>query len=744
MRRLLPILNFRLTFSLLIASWCSPVFAQQSPPAAYPADGPQSDSYPAYNAPATTDGQAPVWSEVPPGQSGTAGAPPDVAGPPVARISLVNGDVSVRRGDSNDAIAAVPNAPLMAGDIIATAPGARTELQFDFANRFRLGTEAEARVADLQPGHYRVELAHGTASWSVIGDNRAQVEISTPNIAVRPVGRGLYRLWVRDDGQTVITVRHGSAEVYTQKGTERLEEGQTMFVRGSPRDPEFQVVPASGLDEWDNWNEHRDQVLSNVQSYRYVNPDVYGVEDLDNAGTWVNDPTYGEVWAPQEPEGWAPYQDGNWVWEDYYGWTWLGAEPWGWAPYHYGSWFRGRAGWCWYPGPIYHHAFWRPGLVAFFGFGNVGIGIGFGGWANIGWVPLAPFEHFVPWYGRGVYSAGWRGGFAGRVHLTNVNIYNSYRNARVPGAVAGISASNFAAGRFNGAISRVNVGEIRQAGLVRGAMPITPTANNLRFSNRSVSFMPRPVNTAQFFSHGPVNQAVRTPFAQQQQAVQRSLGQVNSRASGTSAAQVFRSPTSNAAGSVPSRFASAGMAGAGMAAPTERYNSNVPRPAPSSSRRMAVPSGSTSSAWSRFGATSPSRGAAGAGQSLRLSPPIVHERSYGESYGNARGYSPAYNPPAYSPAPRYATPAPNYGGSRYGAPSYSPAPLYATPSSPSYSAPRYSAPSYSGAPRSNSAPHYSAPSGGSSAPHYSSSGGGGAREHAGSGGGSHGGGGHRR
>ena len=43
----------------------------------------------------------------------------------VARVSLMNGDVSVSRGDSGDALAAAVNAPLMAEDRLVTGADSR-------------------------------------------------------------------------------------------------------------------------------------------------------------------------------------------------------------------------------------------------------------------------------------------------------------------------------------------------------------------------------------------------------------------------------------------------------------------------------------------------------------------------------------------------------------------------------------------------------------------------------------------
>src|SRR5260370_30965670 len=48
----------------------------------------------------------------------------------VARISLINGDVSVRRGDSGDWVAGVINAPLLTDDRIGTGANSRGEVQF--------------------------------------------------------------------------------------------------------------------------------------------------------------------------------------------------------------------------------------------------------------------------------------------------------------------------------------------------------------------------------------------------------------------------------------------------------------------------------------------------------------------------------------------------------------------------------------------------------------------------------------
>src|SRR5580704_12083007 len=54
--------------------------------------------------------------------------------PGVARISLIQGDVSTQRGDTGDWAAAALNQPLVAGDRISTGDNSKAELQLDHAN----------------------------------------------------------------------------------------------------------------------------------------------------------------------------------------------------------------------------------------------------------------------------------------------------------------------------------------------------------------------------------------------------------------------------------------------------------------------------------------------------------------------------------------------------------------------------------------------------------------------------------
>jgi hypothetical protein len=647
----------------------------------------------------------------------------------VARISVMNGDVSVRRGDSGEVTAAVVNGPLMAGDTLLTSSSSRAEIQLDYGKVLRVGPNSEIRFSGMDIKSFQVQIAAGTVTFRVLRPSESQAELDTPSIAVHPLKQGVYRVSVREDGTSEITVRSGEAEIYSQKGSERLAPGRTMYARGSSTDPEFQVAEAIPPDSWDRWNEDRDRYLERSRSYEHVSRDVYGAEDLDQYGQWTNDPTYGSVWSPRVEAGWAPYRDGRWVWEDYYGWTWVSADPWGWAPYHYGRWFVGvGGGWCWYPGPIYARHYWAPAFVGFFGYGGrVGFGFGFGG---LGWVPLAPFEVFHPWWGRGFYG-GFRGGFGNRVSIVNnTNIVNVYRNARVAGGVSGVNASEF--GRRSGRFETLNQGHLQQAGLVRGAVPVSPERASLRMSDRAVNGNFPQSRAQSFASHAQAPRVDRVPFEQQQRGMQQ-ISRGNFNGAGNSGAGGNQSPRSSGG-------FNNGNSGNQSGSPSHGWNrfgepihgGSVPqnqggRPVDNGGR-------SNGGGWQRFENTRPDNGGqrnfapgqGGSGGAVRISPPIVGDRSQG-----------------YQQSPRYESP-------RNSNPSYQAPPQRNY--SPSYQAPRNSNPGYQAAPQRNYSPRYEAPrnnggggGGGSrSAPSNSggNSGGGRGNSGGGGGGGHSGGGGH--
>lgn len=565
-----------------------------------------------------------VGQEAPPPPQGQP--PADTGDSPengVARISFVQGNVSVRQGQSGETSAAMINGPLMKDGALLTGENSQAEIQFDGLNFLRVASGSEVRIGDIQYHRYPVQIAVGTATYHMSRESDAEIELSLPAVAVRPARAGSYRITVMPDGQGQITVLSGQAEVYSAHGSQFVEAGQMMMVRGTEDNPEFQIVAAPAQDDFDRFNERRDAELSRAVSPRYVPPDVYGTEQLDQNGTWTYDPSYGNVWVPRVAPGWAPYREGRWVWEPYYGWTWVSYDPWGWAPYHYGSWYFGTYGWAWYPGPLgVRHYYWRPALVSFFGWGGGGFGVGFG-FANVGWVPLAPFEVYRPWYGRG------------GVTIVNTNI-NVYRNARYEHAITSVRFNDFGRSAVHTEnFVRPSMTEIARAGSVRGALPLAASRESSRMSDRAVNTqgMPRTTQNERFFSRGSIASTQSTPSNSggwrrldgpstsartPNNLVNRSpmTSQVSPSRNGGGWQRLDAPSSSNAGGQGGFRGNTPSQSQPPASANNNGYRQYSPQrsyaPAQSGGQRQAAPQ-----------------------QPVRISPPIVRER--GSSGGGSRG-----------------------------------------------------------------------------------------------------------
>ena len=468
---------------------------------------------------------------------GPSGEGPAKTDQGVARVSLIHGNVSTQRGDSGDWSAAALNQPVMTGDKVSTGEGARTELQLDFANVLRLGANSKANIANLTQKNIQIQLSEGLATYSVSKDSEAEPEIDTPNVSVHPAHHdGVFRVEVRPDGDTIVIVREGEAQIATPQGSTEVRSGDMATIRGNADSAQYRISSAPDRDDWDRWNSDRDHIIRDASSWRHTNRYYTGSQDLDAYGQWRHVDDYGDVWYPNESSDWAPYRSGNWVYEPYYGWTWVGYEPWGWAPYHYGRWLYAGGGWGWWPGPVYglYRPFWAPAYVSFWGWGGgFGFGFGFGGWGGFGWLPLGPCDRFHPWWGGyrgryGVVNARFnnfnRYGGIGPLHngLRYSNIAN-FHNANIGRAMSTVNAAHFGAGRVSAmAASRTQLGGAR---MMAGNLPVVPTHASLSASGRAAAPSTIRNSGSQRFFGSHNNMARPASFTQQTASLRQSMQQ---------------------------------------------------------------------------------------------------------------------------------------------------------------------------------------------------------------------------
>jgi FecR protein len=688
----------------------------------------------------------------------------DTQDPPslVARISYLYGSVSMQPGGTGDWGSAALNRPVTIGDKIWTDQNSRAELQAGQAS-LHLGGMTALSFLNLNDNITQMRLAEGQLNFRVREMRQGDVyEVDTPNLAFTVREAGAFRISVNENGDaTSVTVIRGQGEIAAGGQTYPVNTGQRAEASGPDGNVQVQLAAAAQPDELDQWSQQRDLKEDNAVSAKYVNRDTVGYSDLDDYGTWKEEPTYGSVWVPNNvPVGWAPYSNGYWNWVNPWGWTWVDYAPWGFAPYHYGRWnyFGGYWGWC--PGPIYARPFYGPAFVGFVG--GFGFGVGFGWGGGVGWFPLGWGEPFHPWYHCGPHY--WHNVNVHNTYIRNVNVINNhnynYAYAHNPRAVTATTRSNFANGQsIHGNRMAVNEAALRGAHVTNGA-GVSPSRSSYfgaasvhgRVAIPSVSIQNRSVVARTAPAAGAAHLPARTMnaggFTQGHFANASAVGSV--RADGAS-----QGMNSNRA--VFNRSSATSMTRQGQ------ISANRPpsamqglRPNASSTQNGARPNSAAPRSWNAQGnVTDSGHGPQGFGtkrpsntpQSVHVNtnrPPWAHSNSTGINSGVDQ-HNTIDRPPATYHRDRADAP-PAYNGNRgnaaprsYKPPSYNTNRGASAPRSyspPSYNGNRgYSAPrSYSSAPRGYSAPSYSAPRGsGGGAPHSSSA----PNAHGGGGGGGH-------
>jgi uncharacterized membrane protein YgcG len=695
----------------------------------------------------------------------------------VARISYLDGSVSFDPNGADDWAAAVKNRPVTIGDKLWVDKDSRAELQAGQAS-IHLGSMTALSFLNLDENIVQMRVAEGAINFRVRELREGDIyEVDTPNAAFTVKEAGAFRIDVDGNGENtrVIAIR-GEGTITAGGQSYDVHAGEMAELNGVDN-PEYRTAAPPREDDLDRWAADRDLKEEHSISAKYVSRDVPGYSDLDDNGTWNEEPDYGPVWYPSHVDvGWAPYSYGYWSWVGPWGWTWVDYDPWGFAPFHYGRWAFIGSRWGWCPGPIFGYPFYGPAFVGWLG-GGFGFGFGFGGGFGVGWFPLGWGEPFHPWF-----RCGDR--FFNRINITNtrfnnVNILNNraalhtnYVFAHEGRAVTVASRQVFTNGQMlnraaNRNVMRVNEATLRSA-RVSTSVGVSPTKASfhgaaatargghvarppISVANRAVIARTSPAAGA---SHLPVR--TMTGRGTTATAGVRANGNIAARGNapanratnapannvrpGTEMNNRGAAASINRPGSVarndrpPSASAGAnGRANAGFGASANRPALNAPVNRPSNDRPTnSVPTNRSSNDRAGFGASvngssQVARNAhtdrppwAGSGASAaRSSAPTYNSNraSNAPSYNSNRpsNSSRSYEPPARSSAPSNSNRPPASYNSRQ---SYSNGRSYQPPSR-NYSAPSrsYSAPSRSYSP-SYSAPSrsYSAPSRSYSAP----------------------------
>ncbi|HEV8447155.1 MAG TPA: DUF6600 domain-containing protein [Gemmatimonadaceae bacterium] len=340
----------------------------------------------------------------------TDSAAGDVATDPptrAARLSSIDGTVSLQAPGSDDWTQPAQNYTLSTGDRLYAGQDAHAEL--DFGNgAVRLDHGGDLTLTNLTDNFTQLGLDQGALEASLYRyDKSDSLEFDTPNGALVPTAPGTYIVSIEPDGGTVVDVESGALEVSGPGLDQTLNAGQVVRLSGT--NP-IQVVsldasyPRSqpAFSDLDSWRSRRDPLYTSTgYSSRYVSQSMPGWEDLDDNGVWFADAANARVWCPTRvSKTWVPYREGRWSWVEPWGWTWVDDQPWGYAPFHYGRWETVThndcaSTWAWVPGPVVEQPVWAPALVAFIDGAALDLSRGPDFEA---WFPLGPTAPYFPWY----------------------------------------------------------------------------------------------------------------------------------------------------------------------------------------------------------------------------------------------------------------------------------------------------------------------------------------------------------
>jgi hypothetical protein len=285
-----------------------------------------------------------------------------------ARLSYLQGSVTVVRTDNTGSDSAQLNMPLAEGLRVMTGEDGQAEVEFEDGSLVRLTPNSTLGLDHLgadSGGSFQTQLSlvQGLIYAELRAASKYAYQLNVDGAVVTPVENATIRINM-DVPPAVIAVLAGRAHVEhagsQDSGGYRTDvRGGEMLTADSSDASRYFLTQQITQDSWDNWNEERDQAAADEAASRTTARDSlegnqgYGWADLDANGSWYNVPGQGQVWQPTAAmdASFDPYGYGSWVWSPGPGYVWASGYSWGWTPFRCGNWsFWNGFGWGWAPG----------------------------------------------------------------------------------------------------------------------------------------------------------------------------------------------------------------------------------------------------------------------------------------------------------------------------------------------------------------------------------------------------------
>ena len=286
----------------------------------------------------------------------------------IVRVSALDGDVQVDRGDGQGFDKAILNMPIVNSARAWTRNDGQAEIEFEDGSTIRLAPNTIVNFDDLSltsSGERitKLTLQDGTAYFDLNHHEHDVFELAVGHHTFEPLHATHFRVQVDGTG-TNIAVFKGDVRMTSATLAEvEVRKGETLTLDNSDPDRYFLAknIEDAPYDDWDKERrDYRYHYAAQSQAPSGVN---YGFADLNYYGGFANIPGCGNCWRPYSAApGWDPFLDGSWIYYPSAGWTFVSAYPWGWTPYRYGEWvFAPGYGYCWRPGRTWRN--WSPAPV---------------------------------------------------------------------------------------------------------------------------------------------------------------------------------------------------------------------------------------------------------------------------------------------------------------------------------------------------------------------------------------------
>ncbi len=308
-----------------------------------------------------------------------------------ARMSVVSGEVIIRKSYSENDEYGIVNLPVEAGDSIYVRSG-YVEIDIEDGSTLRIGENSSCII--IHTGNSEADNSISTRVYANFGEfelfsstkanSKSYLDLETDVGIVTSFPSGVIRVKVNNTGEIEAEVIKGTGAYKTKREEKLLNAGDFATINSTGIGSIVsRPVPENSSITQRSYKPSTYET-QNSPSRAYVPKNIENSsQTLDENGTWIYVSSHGYCWKPKVViVDWKPYYDGEWVWTAGWGWTWVSYEPWGWWTYHYGHWvYSGRWGWVWVPGSRWYPArvvwYWGPGWIA--------------------WYPY-PYYYWYPWF----------------------------------------------------------------------------------------------------------------------------------------------------------------------------------------------------------------------------------------------------------------------------------------------------------------------------------------------------------